>query len=414
MAEPLPVNTRGLPRRLRWLVLPFAASVVLHGIAWQVAARLVAGAAPAGSADDSRAIAVDLLAPPLAASPAAPPVASPAAPAPHPARALPARRVSVAPATRRALPPPAPPLADAAPSADATGEAPSAPSEAPPMSASPDAGSVATSPETPPGAAEAASSGPGSGITAAAASTDPARPRESGSASAAVRLPARAHLVYDTTGTIRFAGISLTMHGTTTTDWQYAAGRFESNLVNETAEFGQSSSGIVRATAGLAPEHYTEKRRHRAALVTNIDWTTRQVTFSQTPDVLRAPDGVQDRLSVQFQMAVLRQAYPERFEPGTQFPMTVVGTHDFSEWTITVCCEEPLPTAHGRVMATRVRTSRIEDGAPETMDMWLSPDLSWFPARVRLVDHNGNIIDSMLQSAQVDDGPAAEGAAGPR
>jgi hypothetical protein len=34
--------------------------------------------------------------------------------------------------------------------------------------------------------------------------------------------------------------------------------------------------------------------------------------------------------------------------------------------------------------------------------MWLAPKLHWFPARVRLIDRDGNVVDSVLQSATMD------------
>jgi hypothetical protein len=37
----------------------------------------------------------------------------------------------------------------------------------------------------------------------------------------------------------------------------------------------------------------------------------------------------------------------------------------------------------------------------EGLDLWLSPGLGWFPVRVRLTDHDGNVIDSVLESATI-------------
>jgi hypothetical protein len=34
--------------------------------------------------------------------------------------------------------------------------------------------------------------------------------------------------------------------------------------------------------------------------------------------------------------------------------------------------------------------------------MWLSAQLHWFPVRVRLVDRNGTVIDSVLHSATLE------------
>ena len=34
--------------------------------------------------------------------------------------------------------------------------------------------------------------------------------------------------------------------------------------------------------------------------------------------------------------------------------------------------------------------------------MWLDADLHWFPTRVRLVDSNGDVIDSILHSVALE------------
>ena len=215
-------------------------------------------------------------------------------------------------------------------------------------------------------------------------------------------LPRSAHMVYDTTGTARFAGISLTLHGITTTDWHFDGGHFESSLRNDTAEFGQTSAGRFLVDAGLEPERYTEKRRHRTIVATTFDWGGRQISFSDSPAVLPSEPGIQDRLSVQFQLAVLRQADPARFIPGVQFWITVAGTHDLSQWLITVRGDETLDTPRGIVHTTRIQSSRPQADSSEAMDMWLDADLHWFPTRVRLVDSNGDVIDSILHSVALE------------
>ena len=217
-------------------------------------------------------------------------------------------------------------------------------------------------------------------------------------------LPAHAHLVYDTTGNVRLGGFSvpILLHGTTRTDWHFDAGRFDAQLENALAEFSQTTSGRVRPEAGLAFERYTEKRHHRAEIAARIDWGARQIRFTQAPDVLSPPDGIQDRLSVQFQMAVLRQAFPDRFAPGAKFSVPVAGTHDFTDWQVSVCCEESVATAQGTLPALRIHSSRADGATREALDMWLSAKIGWFPVRVRLIDRDGNVIDSVLQSAALD------------
>ena len=54
----------------------------------------------------------------------------------------------------------------------------------------------------------------------------------------------------------------------------------------------------------------------------------------------------------------------------------------------------PMPTIH---LSARRPAGRVE----ETMDIWLGAKTRWLPVRIRIVDRNGSVIDSVLQTASI-------------
>jgi Protein of unknown function (DUF3108) len=216
-----------------------------------------------------------------------------------------------------------------------------------------------------------------------------------------VVLPRSARLVYESNAKVHVAGFVLNVRGRTTMQWRFQDGRYQSDLSIDVVSFGQASQGQFDPEFGLAPDRYTEKRLRHPLATTQFDWTNRRVSFTDGDRPGTAEPGAQDRLSVQFQLSVLRQVYPERFVPGSVMPITLAGTRDVSHWTFTVTGEEPVDSGIGRVSALRVLSNRTTDTGDESLEVWICEKLDWFPVRIRIVDKNRNVIDSVLDQATI-------------
>jgi hypothetical protein len=217
-----------------------------------------------------------------------------------------------------------------------------------------------------------------------------------------VVLPKSARFVYDSNGTVRVGGFVLRVRGRTTTQWRFEDGRYRSDLSIDVVNFGQSSQGQFDPDFGLAPERYVETRQHHGVHTTRFDWANHRVTFTDTDGQRTAEPGAQDRLSIQFQLSVLRQVYPERFVRGSVVPITLAGTRDVSHWTFTVTGEDSVDSGIGRLSALRVLSNRTTETGDESLEVWISEKLNWFPVRIRIVDKNRNVIDSVLDEATID------------
>jgi len=214
-------------------------------------------------------------------------------------------------------------------------------------------------------------------------------------------LPPSADLQYQTTVTMQLMGMPVTLHARTTTGWRIAGQRYEAHLHMDTAEFDQSSRGALDPDGALVPDRYEEKRPFHSAEAVQIDWAQERVQFGSAAPTHAPAPGAQDRLSLQFELARLRQRYPERFATGSTHEVSLIGTHDVDPWKFTVAEAESIDTGRGPMRAVRFSARRQVGTVEETMDIWLGPDLRWLPIRIRIVDRKQSIIDSVLEQAQL-------------
>ncbi len=196
----------------------------------------------------------------------------------------------------------------------------------------------------------------------------------------------------------------LRVFGTATVEWKIGADAYEATSVT-TDDSGRvllslTSSGAVRPDMGVAPVRYTEQRLTRPPVAVNFQWDARKVTFSASSSEFPLNDGVQDQLSFIAQLALLAQAFPDRFQPGAPVALEVAGTRNLRIYDFRVVGWEAIRTGVGvidvlkldRVIAPGTRDSRIE--------VWLAPSLRWLAARMRVTNPNEEVIETVLREVQ--------------
>jgi hypothetical protein len=207
-----------------------------------------------------------------------------------------------------------------------------------------------------------------------------------------------ATLVYHTTAQFRLGGLPLRMSARTTTSWSLQGGRYETHLHMDTVDFDQVSQGTLGPDDHLLPSSYTEKRPFHSPEAVAIDWPAGRIRYAGGAQAPAPAPGAQDRLSLQFELGRLRLRHPERYATGSSHELRLIGTHDVDPWTFTVGAEEAVDTGRGPLRAVRYSARRRAGEAEETIDIWLGADLRWLPVRIRMVDRNQAVIDSVLQS----------------
>jgi hypothetical protein len=160
---------------------------------------------------------------------------------------------------------------------------------------------------------------------------------------------------------------------------------------------GSRSLGQI-ADTGLVPLRYTQRTATRSETAVNFDWAGQRVTYSASRAEHPIPAGVQDPISVQFQVPVIAARAPERLQPGARLPIQVARPNRIDQAEFKVLERETVRTAAGQpIEALKLEAPRGES-SEQGWEFWLAPELHWLPVRIRLVDRRGNVWDNVLAS----------------
>jgi hypothetical protein len=193
----------------------------------------------------------------------------------------------------------------------------------------------------------------------------------------------------------------LEVRGNTTIEWRIGNDAYEASSVTLDADGRRlltlESRGAVRPAIGIAPERYVEQRLDRARQAVNFQWDARKVTFSAASGEYPLNDGVQDQLSFMAQLALLAQAFPERFQPGMPVALELAGTRNVRVYEFRVIGRETLNLATGAVETLKIERVIAPGARDARIALWLAPSLRWLPARTRTVLPNEDIIETVLK-----------------
>ncbi|MFD1578838.1 DUF3108 domain-containing protein, partial [Ramlibacter ginsenosidimutans] len=187
------------------------------------------------------------------------------------------------------------------------------------------------------------------------------------------------------------------VQGTARLDWRQDGERYEARLELTAAGLRprvQESTGAFSAS-GLLPERFSDRARSEQA--THFDRAGGRVVFSnnQPEAVLRT--GMQDRLSVLLQLAMLAAAAPERFTPGTELAIPTATTRDADEWIFRVVGEEELLLPGGSVRAVKLEHLPRKE-FDQRIELWLARGQDYAPVRLRLTNPDGGWVDQRWSS----------------
>lgn len=195
----------------------------------------------------------------------------------------------------------------------------------------------------------------------------------------------------------------LRVFGTTTIEWRIGAQAYKAQSVT-TDDVGRvlitiDSEGLVRPAVGVAPVRYVETRLGRSPQAANFQWDgdPAKVTFSASAREFELVDGAQDRLSFLAQLALLAQAFPDRFAAGAPVALQVAGTRDLRTYEFRVGGWEAIRTGIGVVDALKLERVLLPEQRDVRIELWLVPSLRWLPARTRTTLPNDEVIETVLK-----------------
>ena len=235
----------------------------------------------------------------------------------------------------------------------------------------------------------------GAMANAAPAAELPAATADPAASTARVTIPPPARLKYTIYGQVshlpyRASGELL---------WRQDGQNYEAQLEVSLFLLGsrtQSSSGRI-TPAGLQPLHFND-RVHNDRTV-DFDYREGRIRFSEGTPPAPLPEGAQDHLSVFLQLGSLIGAAPQRYPAGTEVTLPAMGIYGPETWRFVVAGPETLRLPGGE-QAT-VKLTRAANRADEpNADLWLAPALGWLPARIRLWQDNGDVIDQRWRASE--------------
>ncbi|MGE0803135.1 MAG: DUF3108 domain-containing protein [Lautropia sp.] len=159
----------------------------------------------------------------------------------------------------------------------------------------------------------------------------------------------------------------------------------------------QTSTGTV-GDGGLRPERYTEQRGKRAERSIRFDHARGVMIGRGDPSEIALPPGTQDRLSIFFQLGLIARARPAQFVKGHRFTIPLATMRDIDQPTFLVAGSESQKTGRGPLDTVRVTVRNESDPKDPVFDVWLAPSLTMLPARIRMQEDDGKVVDQVLQA----------------
>ncbi len=211
-----------------------------------------------------------------------------------------------------------------------------------------------------------------------------------------VDLPPSADLTYKIEARQR----GITLLGEAQLTWRADAGSYSVNNVARAQLLGKilesRSEGAVD-DFGLAPAQFSEKRYRKSATTVTFDRAGKALGFSDGEQNYPLLGGEQDRGSVQFQLAAVARAMPDKFTTGSEWKFFVAGRRDAEQWVFKVLKRETVKTGMGALQTVHLSRAAGADAKDQRIDLWLAPSLEWYPVKLRVSDDADEYVEQTLE-----------------
>ena len=374
------------PRHTLALVLLGVVVLLLHGVGLQSLSSAWPGRRPAPAA-----VQVQLQ---LAAQA---PTLAPRLEAPTPSRRASKPRPS-APSTTAVLSAPATPDAsnEAAPATAADPAQPEVVAAAQDNAAA-DSSATAPLPETP--VADKQTSAPLPPVTASdntvTAPPTPAATADAWLSQAVFLWPAPSKLLFEVVGYSK--GIRYSADGDMV--WQHDGSNYQMRQEVRHMLLGARSQTSVGTLSpqGLQPLRFGDKYKQEVAA--HFERDKQRISFSSNAPSQPLQDGAQDRLSVLAQLASLMAGSPHLRQAGQALQLQVASPRSADVWSFVVEKQESLKLPIGSLPTWKLSRMPLQTHY-QTVEIWLSPSHGYLPAKVRIAQSNGDVLEQLLRKIE--------------
>lgn len=196
----------------------------------------------------------------------------------------------------------------------------------------------------------------------------------------------------------------------TTHELKVSGGQYKLDAVSEakgllalmhSGQLTQHSEGSISSKQGLEPVFYSEKRGKKPAREVAIDVGAKQVTFRKSGDKAPYVAGLQDRLSLAYQLAAIAGCAGQEANTGAfvRLPVSSTGKIDTEVFTAEAWDELSLELSGKTVLVKALRmANKPKDGEDDVIRVWLAPEPSWTPVQIQVEDPKGTAMTQSLLS----------------
>jgi hypothetical protein len=205
--------------------------------------------------------------------------------------------------------------------------------------------------------------------------------------------PAPSLLQFELSGTSK--GVRYT--ASASISWKHQDDNYQLRHEIQAFVFGKLSQTSVgqMGARGLLPTRFGDQRRQEQAA--HFDRTKGLLIYSANTPSQAIEEGGQDRVSLFVQLAAAMAGTPALRAEGQQLNFQVVSAKQAEVWTFAVLGTEKIKLPLGDLDSLKLhRVPRNE--YDQKIDIWLSPAYGYLPARIRIIQANGDVIEETLKS----------------
>lgn len=162
----------------------------------------------------------------------------------------------------------------------------------------------------------------------------------------------------------------------------------------------QKSEGLVDAQLGITPLYYSEQRGKKPVAESMLNAQTQQVLFKKNGESAPYEKGMQDRISMVYQIAARLRCNAE-LKTGASLSMRVMSTGRVSNEVFILKKPEELTLdlgQGGRKVNALQFESKPEKADDEIVRIWYAKDMNWQPVKIEIQDAEGKTLIQTLIS----------------
>jgi hypothetical protein len=195
----------------------------------------------------------------------------------------------------------------------------------------------------------------------------------------------------------RLSGVEKGIHYQATSElhWQHNASAYAMNLSLKVFLLGTKnwrSQGQI-TSVGLEPVRFTDIWRKERAVF--FDRSAQRIVFHDHATPTPMQMGAQDQVSLYAQMATAMAHSGGRWPLGTRLQVQTATVRDALPWILSLEKVETL-TLDGRDLQTTKWVAQRLNRDDSLLEFWISDTLDWLPARIRISQTRGSVIDLQL------------------